>query len=248
VAAGLMVYRELDATHIAATLERLERRIHERFPDSGLGRVARELSAFLSETRERVERMRRPNWFLRAGVALLIVIAAAILVAEIVQLRPRLELTGHLDPTQLLQTAESALQNLVFVGIALFFLFTLETRLKRRESLAALHNLRSVAHVIDMHQLTKDPELVLHGPEAPTASSPRRAMTGFELARYLDYCSELLACTSKLAALHAQYLNDPAVLSAVNEVETLVGHLSMKVWQKRMILDTAIAPAVATTS
>jgi len=238
-----MTYRELDATHIAATLERLERRIHERFPDSGLRRVAKELEALLTETRLRVQRMRQPNWFLRAGVGLLVVAAVAILVAEAVQLRPRMEIAGHLDPAQLLQTAESALQNLVFIGIALFFLFTLETRLKRREALAALHGLRSVAHVIDMHQLTKDPELVLHAPEVSTPSSPRRAMTAFELARYLDYCSELLACTSKLAALHAQYLNDSAVLSAVNEVETLVGHLSMKVWQKRMILDTALSPA-----
>lgn len=235
-----MVYRELDATHIAATLDRLERRIHERFPDCGLGRVAGELIAFLSETRERVERMRRPNWFLRVGVALLLVTAAAILVPEIIKIQPRIESASQMGWSGLAQTMESILQNLVYVGIALFFLFTLETRLKRREALTALHGLRSVAHVIDMHQLTKDPELVLYAPEAPTPSSPKRVMTAFELARYLDYCSELLACTSKLAALHAQYLNDPTVLSAVNEVETLVGHLSMKVWQKRMILDTTL--------
>jgi hypothetical protein len=206
--------------------------------------VARELSALLAETRLRVQRMRRPNWYLRGAVVLAIAMVAAIVVAKIVVLQPRIE-TGHQELTQLLQTVDSALQTVVYVGIGLFFLFTLETRLKRRETLAALHGLRSVAHVIDMHQLTKDPEIVVQAPVIPTPSSPRRAMTAFELARYLDYCSELLACTSKLAALHAQYLNDTAVLSAVNEVETLVGHLSMKVWQKRMILDTAPATAAA---
>ena len=64
----------------------------------------------------------------------------------------------------------------VFLGIAIFFLLTIETRLKRRRALAALHQLRSIAHVVDMHQLTKDPEQLLSNPPA-TASSPARAMT-----------------------------------------------------------------------
>ena len=33
-------------------------------------------------------------------------------------------------------------------------------------------------------------------------------MTSPELGRYLDYCSELLSVTSKLAALLVQYFND----------------------------------------
>lgn len=65
-------------------------------------------------------------------------------------------------------------------------------------------------------------------------------MTRFQLARYLDYCSELLSLTSKLAALHAQYLNDPVVLAAVNDVESLTGDLSATIWQKTMILDAVV--------
>jgi hypothetical protein len=62
-------------------------------------------------------------------------------------------------------------------------------------------------------------------------------MTLYQLTRYLDYCSELLAHTSKLAALHAQGFDDPAVLAAVNDVESLTQGLSAKIWQKIMILD-----------
>jgi hypothetical protein len=65
-------------------------------------------------------------------------------------------------------------------------------------------------------------------------------MTPYQLTRYLDYCSELLSIVSKLAALHAQYLNDPVILAAVNDVETLAHGLSGKIWQKIMILDIAI--------
>ena len=47
--------------------------------------------------------------------------------------------------------------------------------MKRKTALAMLHRLRSIAHVVDMHQLTKDPEHAMR--EVPrTASSPVRAM------------------------------------------------------------------------
>lgn len=70
-----------------------------------------------------------------------------------------------------------------------------------------------------------------------TPSSPTRTLTPGQLARYLDYCSEMLSLLSKLAALCAQRFNDPVTLAAVNELEALTNGLSRKVWQKIMILD-----------
>lgn len=61
------------------------------------------------------------------------------------------------------------------------------------------------------------------------------------MKRYLEYCSERLAITSKLAALQAQGLNDPVVLGAVNDIESLCSDLSRKIWQKITIF--GIAPA-----
>lgn len=75
-------------------------------------------------------------------------------------------------------------------------------------------------------------------------------MTRFSLARYLDYCSEMLSITSKLAALYVQYLDEALVLSAVNDIQGLTGGLSAKIWQKIMILDTMAirdVPAEETT-
>ena len=137
----------------------------------------------------------------------------------------------------------------LFLSLVVVFLVSLETRLKRRTVLRMLHRLRSIAHIVDMHQLTKDPELALHPVEA-TASSPSRTLSRAQLPRYLDYCSELLALTSKLAALHAQNLNDAVVLSAVNDIEALTADLSRKIWQKISILATADPrhrPATAST-
>jgi hypothetical protein len=87
-----------------------------------------------------------------------------------------------------------------------------------------------------MHQLTKDPDKVLH-PRNDTPSSPTREYSQPLIARYLDYCSELLSLISKVAALYAQTFDDPVVLAAVDEVEGLTTGLSGKIWQKIMILE-----------
>jgi hypothetical protein len=76
-----------------------------------------------------------------------------------------------------------------------------------------------------------------------TASSPVRSLTPMELGRYLDSCSELLSLISKIAALHVQQFNEPVVLGAVNEIETLSTGLSGKIWQKISLLNAAQARA-----
>ena len=228
------MYRRLDGTHIVETLRRLEHRIGERFPDSGLSRVCADLLAAAMESMTRLALLRRPNVPLRVGSwALIGAIAFMVLEALVhLPLAPRWE-----EFATFLQTSQ-AIQNVVFLGLAVLFLANVETRIRRRRTLAAIHELRSIAHIVDMHQLTKDPDQVVADGSA-TPSSPERTMTRFELSRYLDYCAELLALTSKVAALYVQDFQDPVVLEAVNDVEELTTGLSSKIWQKIMILDRA---------
>jgi hypothetical protein len=123
----------------------------------------------------------------------------------------------------------------VWVGAFWVFTWSLETRWKHRRILEAISELRSLIHVVDMHQLTKDPERARRpGPDTP--SSPTRQMSPFELGRYLDYCSELLSTISKVAALYAQAFPDAVILSATDQVETLAAGLSRKIWQKLVLL------------
>jgi hypothetical protein len=137
--------------------------------------------------------------------------------------------------TEFIQVIESGVNDLVFAGAAIVFLMTIEVRIKRRRALKAIHELRSIAHVIDMHQLTKDPEMILHrGRE--TGVLPPRSMSLFELSRYLDYCSEALSLTGKIAAIYVQHFDDAVALQAVNEVEDLTTSLARKIWQKLSIL------------
>jgi hypothetical protein len=228
------MYRKLNSVYIVETLKTLGNRIHERFPESNLNRICQELLEIAAECEARVQRLRRPYWSLRISVAVVILTFLSVTVAAVFQLRVSMHVE-HI--AELLQGLDAAVNELILLALALFFLFNLETRLKQRDALRALHELRSIAHVIDMHQLTKDPEAT-PAPELATPSSPKRTMTPFEMSRYLDYCSELLSLTSKLAAYHAQYLRDHVILSAVNDVETLTAGLTHKIWQKIMILDT----------
>lgn len=231
-------YRQLDETQILATLARLRSRIAERFPDSGLSRVAAELLALGHETAALVEYLHRPHWPIRLAVGLVIAAILAVLLAAAASMRMPAGIDGL---AVFVQALEAAINDVVFLGVAVFFLLTIENRLKRRRALAALHQLRSVAHIVDMHQLTKDPERIA-SPQGDTASSPMRGLTASELGRYLDYCSELLSVISKIAALHVQHFNDPVALAAVNEIEGLTTALSGKIWQKITLLDRSAEP------
>ena len=135
------------------------------------------------------------------------------------------------------QGIDAGVNEALLFSAAIYFLLTIEKRLKRKRALEALHELRSLAHIIDLHQLTKDPEVFI-GEWEPTRASPSRAkLTPFQLERYLDYCSVMLAVLSKVAALYVQYFQDETVLRGVDEVENLASGLSCKIWQKITILD-----------
>jgi hypothetical protein len=239
------VYSELQVERILATISRLERRITERFPDQGLARICVELGRVANETGAEVEHLRRPIWLLRIGVGLSILGIVAIVFGIVAVVLPGAHIGTAL--TELVIASEAAVNEVILLAITIFFMLSLETRARRRAALKSLHRLRSIIHIVDMHQLTKDPEYLL-SPEMPTTSSPERSMTRFELSRYLDYCSELFSLTSKVAALYAQHLRDPVILAAVNDIETLAASLSNKVWQKIMILDTTNSELVAQRS
>ena len=222
----------LDPEQIGQTIDRLCGRIESRFPDSGLGRVGHDLGLIAAATRQRILWIARPILGLRVAVACLIILIAALVFVAVADVRTPNE---PLKLVEFVQGLESGINDVILVGAGIFFLVTAERRIKRRRALSAINELRAIAHLIDMHQLTKDPEWVLGRGEQTGVLVPRE-MSRFELSRYLDYCSEMLSLTSKVAALHIQDFDDEVALAAVNEVEDLTTGLSQKIWQKLMIL------------
>lgn len=229
-----MPYRTLDRAKITKTAETLETRIAERFPQSSLRSVAREVSAITRDLGEHSEKLQRPLWWLRILIGA-IVVAAGIVFTQVGTLVQFNALPS--DASNFVQGLEAAINMAMFLGIAAYTLLTLEERIKRPRALKSLHALRSIIHIIDMHQLTKDPA-AFSGGYSQTEHSPKRTLTPNELARYLDYCSELLSITGKVAALYAQAINDDVVVGAVNDIESLGTNLSRKIWQKIMLIET----------
>ena len=226
---------------IVETIAQLEKRIHERFPSAGLSKVCSELKLIGQRARSTAADIAAPSIKLRIAIFTLIASLIVMSIYMVSQL-------DH-DPSEpwTIRTAaeflDACMNDIIIGGAALLFLMTLENRWKRHKALTAIHELRSLAHIIDMHQLTKDPERLNNNPTligVDTASSPKRVMNAFELGRYLDYCTEMLSLTGKIAALYVEHFPDPQSVAAVNDLEDLTTGLSRKIWQKIAILHKVV--------
>jgi hypothetical protein len=226
----------LESAYVADTVGRLEGRIRARFPDRRLANVAAELGAAVPEIHEGFERSkarrRQVRLFSRVASGLIVITALAALGFA---LRDAFT-TGTQQSFDWVPLVESLINDVVFAALAVFFLWAMPERLERRALLDLLHRLRSLAHVVDMHQLDKDPEQA-RADYQPTAASPeRRIMNAEDLHHYFDYCSELVSLIAKTAALCAERTSDAVVLRTVSEIETLAAQMSQKIWQKISLL------------
>ena len=226
-------YRRLDAEEIIETVRHLHARIERRFPNSGLGKVVGELLQVSEETVQRTLWIQKPHIPLRLVAMLLSTFVIALLVGLLLQIHQ----FKFDDYTNSVQALEASIGSMVFVGAAVLFFLSWENRIKRSRALRALHELRALAHIVDMHQLTKDPESYF-GRARFTTTRKLRPMSPFQLNRYLDYCSDALGLISKVAALYVQSYQDPVLLDAVDDVEDLTSGFSRKIWQKITILET----------
>ena len=231
-----MQYRQLDERAILNTLEQVRERIQERFPESGLSKVASELHAVSREVISTVDYLKRPNYAIRVPVWIAIAFMAATSAWVLFNVLPKV----RIGEVEIVQVFESGANDVVLIGIAMYFLLSIESKVKRKHALTVLHALRSLAHVVDMHQLGKDPEK-LFSTSAEAPESGGRVMTPNDLKRYLDHCNDLLAVTSKLAAMLVQHFSDEVVLGTVNEIEALAGGLSARIWQKITLIDRPAA-------
>jgi hypothetical protein len=224
----------LNAILLIATCERLRLRIESRFPDSGLGRVGGNLVDIAKQTEKRIRRLNEPDWLIRS-----ISISPTVLLALVVGFAayhiPWRNAFNGGDTAAMLQGLDALASLIVLLSGAIWFLVSTEARLKRREVLRGLFDLRSIAHVIDMHQLTKYPSA--ENRLAPTTASMVQALSDAQLARYLDYCTEMLALIGKLAALYGAETQGQEVTSAIGDVEDLTSDLGRRIWQKIQIID-----------
>jgi hypothetical protein len=213
-------YRRLRADKLIETAERLASRIIGRFPEASLGKVAVAVADVTRNAVQTAERINRPNWALRIG---LIALAAVIVTIA----GTTLAVLGLSDPERLYKIGQVLSGAGLWLSAALVFFWSLETRLRRGTVVKALHELRGLAHIIDVHQLSKDPDC---GPDSdPTYNRE-------SIGDYLNFCGDLLAILSKIGQLYVEDFPDGTTLAAY-QLENLTSGLSQKIWQKVMVLE-----------
>ncbi len=227
-----MAAPKLNSKKIIQTLGLLETRIEERFPNSSLRRLCGDLRKIAKDSDNTIAKIQSSNIMCRFFVYLFIlaVLGFSVMVLSGLELSE----PGINTVTGLLPILDAVFNIVFLIGGAVVFLVSIENRTKRKKVIQAVNTLRCMAHVIDSHQLTKDPCYINQKVIRTTHSSPERNMDSFTLGRYLDYCSEMLSLTSKVAFLYVQDYHDPVATKAVNDLEDLTNGLSRKIWQKIM--------------
>jgi hypothetical protein len=226
---------KLESHYIAHAAAKLEARIRARLPGRRLAAVAGRLAEMVPEVQQGFDssyaRFKLTRRWSRVASVLIVL---GTLLALVLALRDAFR-GGELESFDWVPLVESAINDVVFAAIAVFFLWALPERRERRTLVGLLHRLRSLAHVVDMHQLDKDPEQA-RSDYVPTEQSPPNRMNAEELHHYFDYCSELVSLIAKTAALCAEHSSDAVVLDTVSNLETLAAQMSQKIWQKISLL------------
>ncbi|MHC5537877.1 hypothetical protein ACYOEI_06565 [Singulisphaera rosea] len=201
----------LDAPRIIETAKNLSDDIGARLPGSSLAGLAQELADLAIATDVRGRRAREPIVAVRALSALAVTVSvlAIWLLATHVHARWSVGTIG-----ELVAVINSGTNLLLFLAGALWFCLTLEARIKRKEALAFIEELREFIHVIDVTQLYYTPDLY----------RSRLGATPTNLAideTYLLYCTQMLAVISNLAPLYARGTTGDSILRSASEVEML---------------------------
>jgi hypothetical protein len=129
--------------HIVETVAKLQRRIGDRFPESGLSTVCGQLLGVAEQASERSDWIGNPIRSIRvAGYASAVMLIVSFLTFVVFEVQVSGgEQTKWVD---MVGAIEAGLNVMIFFSLAIWFLISLETRIKRRRAIAAVHELRSL--------------------------------------------------------------------------------------------------------
>lgn len=217
---------------IVASLAQLAQRIEERFPNSGLLQLTQEIQSEVKGIPDSfvvISQSPRAFGFFKFLVIALVIGAIAGMVSQI-------EMTQDFWTAGVFsQVLASLVQLAVYVGILILFVFTFEKKVKTKKALACMNAYREFAHLIDLHQLAKDPTTFLKNYQ-PSSASRKNDLGKFLMSRYLAYCNELLSFLGKATALYVHQFPFEPLMSAADQIEDLTTGLSIRIWQKNSVL------------
>ncbi|MGO9601023.1 MAG: hypothetical protein ACLP7Q_23830 [Isosphaeraceae bacterium] len=222
----------LDPARVIETTENLDRRVRDRFPESNLAGLTAELARIARQTDKRVRQARRPIYIIRVACLLAVTVGLLGLWYLVRHIRTRWEF-GTI--TEVFESADAGFNLLVVLAGALWFLITIEARVKRKETLAFLGELIEFVQLIDVTQLYYTPEFYRSNP-LPGDTSPRLDYT------YLLFCSEMLGVIGNLAPLYTRGNLDDSVWRAASDVVMLANAINGRLLSKAEAIRLETAP------
>ena len=136
----------LESEKIIKTIDKLEKRVSDRFPNSNLRKICLQFLTIAQQSQHNIHWISRPNISLRFFSYLIILVGIAGLLYSITIIDFKIENTTLAN---VVTVSEAIFNDIILVGAAIFFLVSLESRLKTRKALKSLNELRVIAHVID---------------------------------------------------------------------------------------------------
>ncbi len=166
-------YRTIDPTKLILTTSKMADRVEEHFPKSGLASVANEVAAVAEGTVARVAEIKKPRLGLRIliGIMVLLVISGPLVCSVVLSFRDDMTNLGDF-----LQATDAGLHMILVLAGGIVFLVGMENRMRRNQALEALSEFRSLAHLVDLHQINKDPVSMM-APNQTMTAAPSAVIT-----------------------------------------------------------------------
>lgn len=177
--------------------------MEEEFPSSGLAAVANEVAAVSEGSVDRFHQIQKPRIMMRlmVGILVLCAISGPFLFSVLVNFSEEVTNLGDF-----LEATDAGLHMILLLAEGIVFLVGMKNRTRRHQALEALAEYRSLADLVELHQINKAPGLDLK--EAPE-NDIRTVRTVEALASYLDFSGVLLSIIGKLSAYYAQHPSIP---------------------------------------
>ena len=230
----------LQAEKIEKAIDDLEQGIKEMLPGRKIVDICQDLKEVIGEAKKKSSRKSSQSFtrkkFLKLFfIATLILLATFFITLGLSYFLKAIStsLGRSIGLEEGLQLTDTAI-TLLLPSIAYIF-YRLKDNIKTYRSavLQDLHKLRMLSHIIDVKQLNKTPDWL---DWKEKQKKHERILNRSEKAFYLEFCSQMQSLIGKIAVLYIRDVNDPALITAVNEIETLTTGLSRKTWQKLMLM------------
>ncbi len=229
--ATLFGRHRIDTARIIETAENLAGQIGERLPGSSLAALAVELVRIAHATEERARQARKPILAIRAGSFLAIGACVVLLSFIMMHVHARWEFSTI---GEFFGATDAGFNLVALLAGAIWFLATIEARIKRKRALGAIEELREFIHVIDVTQLYYTPDFF------KTESQPAHSSLKFD-ANYLMFCTQMLGLIGNLAPLYTRGAAGDSILRAVSDVELLAIAITTKLQSKAESVRAAAA-------